>query len=90
MGTIAAEIKTILIPACDQHEGIHQTHIRVRWTCPVCGGPRGEINTVRSYDGSRILYVDGWNNPCGHVDKYVNVREEAWRNGLNHQTAGTD
>jgi hypothetical protein len=90
MGTIASDIRTVLIPACDQHEGFYKTHVRLTWTCSVCGGPRGAINTVRSYDGSRILYVDGWTNPCGHVDRYDKIREEAMLNGLNYRTSGTD
>lgn len=34
-------------------------------------------------DGSRILFCDTWQNPCGHIDKYADVRAEAAANGLN-------
>jgi len=30
-----------------------------------------------SYDGSRFLMVDTWENHCGHIDKYSKVRKEA-------------
>ncbi len=51
--------------------------VTLKWTCPVCGGPRGEPFPSFSYDGSRRLCCDGWINPCGHVDKYDDVRAEA-------------
>jgi len=71
------EYRTVYVPACVEHEGVLGRHYWLRWVCPECGGPRGEPHPVRSYDGSRILYCDGWSNPCGHVDKYSNVRLEA-------------
>jgi hypothetical protein len=77
-------IKTVYIPACVEHDGIMGMYVKLFWNCPVCGKPRGEIvDNVRSYDGSRILYCDGWYNPCGHIDKYSDVRHEAYTNDLN-------
>lgn len=70
------ETKIVMIPSKDEHEGIHTMCVTLPWVCPVCGEPRGEIHRVRSYDGSRWMLVDGWTNPCGHVDKYSKVREE--------------
>lgn len=75
--------RRITIPACDEHEGILTSTVRLLWVCPVCQGPRGDVYPTVSYDGSRRLDCDGWQNPCGHVDKYFAVREEAKRNGLN-------
>jgi hypothetical protein len=69
--------KTVRIPAHAEHEGFYLVSLTLDWICPVCGGPRGEVYDARSYDGSRILYCDGWINPCGHVDKYADVRNEA-------------
>jgi hypothetical protein len=47
------------------------------WTCPICGGPRGTIyNRTHHEDGSTLL-INVWLNPCGHVDKYQDVIEEA-------------
>lgn len=67
----------VTIPACDNHDGIYKVTVDVEWICPVCGNPRGEIKKVRSYDGSRWMIVDGWDNPCGHVDSYKAIRFEA-------------
>lgn len=78
-----ADIKEVCIPACETHEGYKSIKIKLRWVCPICGRPRGAIKNVRSYDGSMCLQCDGWTNPCGHTDKYDNVRKEAKTNGLN-------
>lgn len=77
------EIKEVYIPACAEHEGLYGINVNLRWVCPICGKPRGKIQSVLSYDGSRYLECDGWQNPCGHVDKYSALRIEALRNGLN-------
>ena len=69
--------RLVEIPACEEHEGHYSAKVAVRWVCPTCGGPRGEVTRGISYDGSRRLGVDTWKNPCGHVDKYVDVLREA-------------
>lgn len=66
--------RTITIPALEQHEGIFSVTATVPWICLHCGGPRGEPIDTLSYDGSRRLGVSGWTNPCGHVEKYSEVR----------------
>lgn len=76
-------IKSVIIPAQDNHDGVHAVFVRLKWVCPVCGKPRGTIVNTVSYDGSRYLPCNGWCNPCGHVDKYAAVRKEAAENGLN-------
>lgn len=78
-----AEVKTVFIPACEEHWGLNGIRIKLYWRCPVCGGSRGEIRKVKSYDGSLVLFCNGWSNPCGHIDKYVNLLKEAKENGLN-------
>lgn len=78
-GHTMTNYKTVTIPALDEHEGVYAMTVRLPWVCPICGEPRGAVVPVRSYDGSRILYCDGWTNACGHVDKYPAVREEAAR-----------
>lgn len=75
--------KTVCIPACEKHDGVYKLYVCLRWNCPVCGGPRGSVRRGWSYDGRRKLSVDIWDNPCGHIDKYTNVRKEAFENGLN-------
>lgn len=69
--------RTVIIPARAEHEGFHSREVTLQWTCPVCGGVRGEPFATWSYDGSRRLYVHGWINPCGHIDNYDAVRKEA-------------
>lgn len=76
-------VKEVEIPACEKHEGIHRVKVKLNWFCPICGQPRGDIKKVKSYDGSLWMICDGWDNPCGHVDRYVNVVSEAIANGLN-------
>jgi hypothetical protein len=76
-------LKTVTVPAHSEHNGVDAKSITLKWNCPTCGGPRGEVTQVRSYDGSRILFCDGWSNPCGHVDKYSAVLVEATSNQYN-------
>lgn len=69
--------KTVRIPGCAEHAGWHAVQVTLLWECPACGGPRGEVFDTISYDGSRRLGVQGWRNPCGHLDGYDAVRREA-------------
>lgn len=69
--------RTVTVPACDGHDGFHSVRVTLLWECPRCGGPRGEVFPTISYDGSRRLGCDGWENPCGHIDYYADVRREA-------------
>ena len=68
--------QTVTIPAGPMHEGYYRLTVTLPWTCPTCGGPRGEPFDGHSYDGSRSLRVSCWINPCGHVDYYSDVRNE--------------
>ena len=77
------ETMTVTIPACVEHCGKHSMIVNISKTCPKCGGPRGEPYDGLSFDGSRRLYVSRWDNPCGHIDSYSDVRVEARSNGLN-------
>lgn len=67
------------IPASEQHNGIYLVTLEISDQCPVCNGPRGNVFGTHSYDGSRRLNCDGWNNPCGHIDKYAEIRKEGKR-----------
>lgn len=78
-----APIHTVRIPACENHYGLFAVDVRLRWACPICGNARGKIVKGLSYDGALSMSVDAWTNPCGHVDKYDEVRNEAAHNGLN-------
>lgn len=75
--TTQAEARTVEVPGSDDHGGTHRIKVTLSWVCPRCGGPRGEVHRVVSYDGSRRMEVDGWDNPCGHIDLYSDVRAEA-------------
>ena len=78
-------IKQVMIPACPEHEGLFSLAVVLVWECPVCHERRGPITDALSYDGSRRLVVSGWVNPCGHVDKYAALIDEARDNGLNDE-----
>lgn len=70
------EQRTVVIPACEEHAGMSAVTLTLPWVCLVCGGTRGEPFKTTSWDGSRQLSgIDGWNNPCGHIEKYSLVRE---------------
>lgn len=72
------KVREVVIPACESHGGHSKIRVFVEWVCPVCGSPRGEAFGGISWDGSRRLSgIDAWINPCGHVDKYSDVRNEA-------------
>ena len=75
--------KRVRIPASEEHIGLYAVNVTLNWVCPVCGGGRGDVHPAVSYDGGLRLHCDGWENPCGHVDKYAAVRQEARQNGLN-------
>lgn len=75
--TTGPETRMVQIPARDDHEGRASATVTLPWICPSCGGPRGEVKRVISFDGSRRLACDGWDNPCGYVDDYAAVRREA-------------
>lgn len=79
----ANETQFVRIPACEAHNGYLNRVVKLIWTCPTCGGPRGKINPGISFDGSLRLEVDVWHNDCGHIDKYAACRIEADTNGLN-------
>lgn len=66
--------RSVRIPAVAEHAGVDAMTVTLPWRCAVCGGPRGEPYPTISWDGSRRLAVDGWINPCGHIERYSMVR----------------
>ena len=66
----------VTIPACVEHNGLYSVTIEISDYCPACGVKRGKPFKTISFDGSRRLNADGWENPCGHIDKYSDVRKE--------------
>lgn len=69
----------VTIPSHPNHNGQELASFEISDICPVCKGPRGQVFGTHSFDGSRRLNVDGWNNPCGHVDTYEAIRKEGQR-----------
>ena len=65
---------TVTIPSTENHSGHSLATFEIPDTCPECGGPRGRVFGTHSFDGSRQLNCDGWNNPCGHIDTYADIR----------------
>lgn len=45
--------------------------------CRSCGQRRGEPRGLNSCDDGAYYWVQVWDNPCGHVDMYVDVLAEA-------------
>lgn len=58
--------------------------------CPLCGGRRGEPRGANACDDGTWYWVQQWDNPCGHVDRYEAVLAEALpptRSGVRPMTA---
>lgn len=88
MTTITKTITRIVkIPADVKHKGVNTLTVTLRWFCPVCGKPRGEVRADKYYQGKQRLPFDVWRNKCGHIDTYSQVRQEAKDNGLNGEKA---
>lgn len=68
------EQRAITIPSRAEHDGFHSMTVTLPWVCIHCGAPRGEPFKSTSWDGRRQLEVDSWHNPCGHVEKYSELR----------------
>lgn len=75
--------RQVVIPSRDNHRGQDPITVTLKWECPVCGHLRGEVFDDYSSDGPYNLACSRWNNPCGHIDYYSQVRDEARTNGLN-------
>ncbi len=73
-GTIVVEI-----PLFAEHGGYPGClrKIEISDKCPVCGAKRAVKSWKGlSYDGSRRLPADCWQNECDHVDTYSSVVKE--------------
>ena len=69
----------VTIPRLDEHMGspLCLMSIEIPDTCPRCGAQRGVKRWEGfSYDGARRLLVDCWENECGHIDSYADIRKE--------------
>lgn len=52
-------------------------YVEISDDCPVCGEPRGKPVMIPYCEDGHHYSVDQWNNPCGHVDLYKDVLQEA-------------
>lgn len=55
--------------------------------CPQCGQHRGDPQGRNQVDDGARYWVQVWKNPCGHVDRYTAVIEEARRLAEQDRTA---
>ena len=76
--------QTMTVRVCDlgpgpDWVGVSVTTVTVPAFCPSCGGPRGAdtIKPSRFQEDGDWYVVDGWRNPCGHLDMYAAVLREA-------------
>jgi hypothetical protein len=74
-------VKSVAIPSCDNHEGFLLCNVTLRWFCPECGSPRGEIHGAFSYDGSKRLDCHGWDTRLISFLKPYRLNHS----GLDHQ-----
>lgn len=49
--------------------------------CPLDGQRRGQPKRVHQCEDGIHYWVDCWSNPCGHVDYYTDVLEQAAQSG---------
>ncbi|PNG28536.1 hypothetical protein A1395_28930 [Pseudomonas protegens] len=73
---VMPEERTVTIPAREQHAGQASITVTLPWIYQQCDGPGGEPYSAISWDGSLQLAVHSWINPCGHVEKYSQVRRD--------------
>lgn len=57
--------------------GVIRRTVEINDKCPSCGGPRGKPQKARYHEWGEFYYVDNWTNPCGHLDRYSDVLQEA-------------
>jgi hypothetical protein len=55
----------------------HTLDIEISDKCPVCGGKRGKPYGYNFYDDGDWFWVNRWDNPCGHLDKYADCIKES-------------
>lgn len=87
------ETITVTIPDRSDHGGF-QEHLKkytISNKCPKCGAKRA-IKRWKdySYDGSRKLFCDRWDNACNHYDLYEDVRIEAAKDDFDKLTKLVD
>jgi hypothetical protein len=77
------ETMTVIVrdrrPEDNYHYGPYLKRITISAFCPKCGQRRGEPVLRPYYEDGESYDVHNWTNPCGHLDLYAEVIEEAER-----------
>lgn len=53
---------------------IETPKVDVLWECPTCGKEMGEPRGRNFYEDGYSYYCDVWENECGHVAAYKDVK----------------
>ncbi|MDH5436190.1 MAG: hypothetical protein OEX83_05465 [Gammaproteobacteria bacterium] len=69
--------KSVRIPIFNASEIVAVSMVEIFEFCPVCKGPRGQVMTRLFWEEQKVFECDGWQNPCGHIDNYDQVKNEA-------------
>ncbi|SKM37241.1 Uncharacterised protein [Mycobacteroides abscessus subsp. abscessus] len=77
MSLIATDTRTVTVFAAPFDGSAGTVTLTLAWACPRCGGDRGEPKRMTWYPTSGPVQVDGWKNPCGHLDTAPALIEEA-------------
>jgi hypothetical protein len=72
--TSGLDMRSITIPACDDHAGVIKCTLIVPWFCIYCGQRRGEPYVKKIWDSTQSMNVTAWDNPCGHNETYSAIR----------------
>ena len=57
----------------------YPVEVEILNNCPECGGPRGKIVSQEHREFGQSYILDNWENPCGHIDTYIDAYSEAKR-----------
>lgn len=69
----------VTITKTDHHNGDVNNVIKVKlsFECPKCKALRAiNMYQFKTIDNGKILFVDGWDNTCKHIDTYEEIRKE--------------
>ena len=56
------------------YRGIETKTVEIDDNCPKCGQRRGQPRLKSFYRDGQSFAIDVWENACGHVDSYEELR----------------
>ncbi|WP_026592866.1 hypothetical protein [Bacillus sp. UNC437CL72CviS29] len=69
-------VKTITVPNRDLQGWLYGTkNVTVEWSCPTCGKEMGKPNLENFCEDETWYVVHKWDNECGHIAKYTDLKE---------------